>query len=203
MRGSVKVPDHCGDTSQVVAQAQSNLQSQLFTQMGKDKSTPFGSPTFALNVTCNPPAGNTQYTSDPPPATPTYVQIVTGSVTQNSYNLSDVIQYQTQQLQKAAQAMQGQYTLINPQVCSSIMGINSETTTKVELSCPATGTAAWNWNDNAKSALAASLAGKSQQDALALLNSTPGIVPGSAQINLPPGSSLPTDASAITFAITP
>ncbi len=198
------VPAHCGDTSQVVDQAQSNLLSQLDSTASADKSTLFGPPNFALHVTCNPPAGNVQY--DPTGGvapTPTYVQIVTGSVTQNSYNLDDVIQYQNQQLQNKVKAMQGQYTLINPQVCSSIMGINYETSTKVELSCPATGTAAWNWDDNAKSTLATSLAGKSQQDALTLLNSTPGIVPGSIQINLPPGSSLPTDASEIIFAITP
>jgi hypothetical protein len=197
------VPAHCGDTSQVVAQAQNNLESQLSVQMTKDKSTPFGSPNFALKATCNPPAGNVQYDPTASAPTPTYVQMVTGSVTQSSYNLNDVIQFQTQQLQNAAKAMQGHYTLLNPQVCSGIMGINYESSTKVTLSCPATGTAAWNWDDTARNMLAASLAGNSEQDALAILNSTQGIVPGSVQINLPPGASLPTDASAITFAITP
>jgi hypothetical protein len=194
------VPAGCGDPSPASDAATSALTAQLARAVPAGQ-VPFGSPSVSINrgsLTCSPAAG-TQRTSPF-----TYTQAIDGSASQGTYNPGDVFTYQMQQLQAAARQLGSPYVLGNTLLCPPGPTVQSATANRATIKCAAFGVAEWPWSDQALRALAAQLAGKTPGQALAILNATPGIEPGSATIALPSGvtiTNLPTNPADITLFV--
>jgi hypothetical protein len=161
----------------------------------------FGSPSVSINrdsLTCSPAAGTQRS------APFTYTQAIDGSASQGTYYPGDVFTYQMQQLQAAARQLGSPYVLGNTLVCPPGPSVQSATATRATIECAAYGVAEWPWSDQALRALAAQLADKTPSQALAILNATPGIEPGSATIALPSGvtiTNLSTNPADITLLV--
>ena len=199
-RVTYAVPAGCGDPSPASVAATSALTAQLARAVAAGQVA-FGSPSVSINrgsLTCSPPAG-TQRT-----APFTYTQALDGSATQGTYTPGDVFSYQMQQLRAGVRQLGSPYVLGNMLVCPSGPSLQSATATRATVACAAYGVAEWPWSDQALRALAAQVAGKSQSQALAILNGTPGIEPGSAMLSLPRGvtiTTLPTNPDQIALFI--
>jgi hypothetical protein len=187
------VPAGCGDPAPATTAAKSALSDQLRQQTAADE-TVFSGPTFAINqgsMTRTPAAGTRQ--SSPF----TYVQKIDGSASQTIFKPADARAYQGRQLQAAVQQLGADYALISSDICSNGLTVSGASATRATISCPASGTARYLWTPDKLKALAAQLAGKTPDGAKALLDATPGVLPGSAIIDGLQGARLPADPSQI------
>ncbi len=189
-----EVPANCGDPTPAVQALQTYLENTLENTK----------PTMAMglgnlpdtvdytSLTCTPPAGYQQYDGL------AYNQFISGTRNWLYYFPQDIMNYQTQQLANQVPATD---TLLNSSVCSLPTILDSNTNSG-HVQCAATGTAAWNWTADALATLAQQLAGKDLASATALLNTTPGVVAGSAQITIAGGgTTLPQDPSTIAITV--
>jgi hypothetical protein len=187
------VPDGCGDPAPAVNAARAALGDQLRQQTASGE-TVFSGPSYSINLgslTCSPPAGTRQ-------ASPfTYVQRIDGSASESSFKADDVRAYQNQQLQAALAQLGQNYTLLDSSICPDGLPLSNASPTRVTISCPVSGEARYAWTAAAESALAAQLAGKTLDEAKAILDATPGVQPGSEVFDNVQGGHLPTDASQI------
>jgi hypothetical protein len=191
------VPNGCGDPAPVVSAARSALAGQLRGQTSADE-TIFSGPTYTINLgslTCAPPAGTRQ--SSPF----TYVQHIDGSASQTSFKPADVRAYQSQQLQNAVGQAGAGYALLSSSICPDGLAVSNASATRATVSCPASGVAHYLWTPDKLKVLATQLAGKTADEAKALLDTTPGVQPGSAIIDGLQGARLPTDASQIQLIV--
>jgi hypothetical protein len=194
---SYVVPAGCGDPTPANTAATAALKQALRGKVPTGQVA-FGNPAVTLDsasLTCTPTAGTSRT------APFTYTQAIDGSASQSAYAPTDVLTYQLAQLTKAAVATGSQYALRDTLICPTGPQIASATATKATVTCAAYGVAEWQWSADALQALARSLAGKSQADALQLLDATPGIDAGSAVIRLSHGGTLPTDPSKIALSV--
>jgi hypothetical protein len=189
------VPANCGDPSIAQAAARTALQSKLDVPSG---SVAIYGPSFSIDVSslsCNP---------QPQPANPqaspfTYTQTINGSASATYANTSDIANYQTAQLQKAIPT---NYVLADSKICpDGPKAATNSTATKGTITCPATGTAKWNWTPDTLATLSNGIAGATVATATLQLNGTQGITQGSVKIELIDGSTLPQDPQAISFAV--
>jgi hypothetical protein len=191
------VPANCGDPAPADAAATAALKTALPDKTPAGQVV-FGAPTITLDrasLTCTPAAGTTRT------APFTYVQRTDGSASQGTYAPNDVTTYQRAQLEAAAKALGSQYALRDTLICPKGPTLASATATKATITCAAYGVAEWQWPADTLRSLAQSLAGKSKEAALQILNATPGIDAGSAVIDLPQGNTLPGNADDITIII--
>ena len=194
---SYDVPANCGDATPATNAATTALKQALNGKVPAGQVA-FGSPVVTIDrgsLTCSPTVGTSRTTPF------TYTQSIDGSAAQSSYNPQDVSHYQYSQLQKAATAFGSQYVLRDTLICPKAPQLVSATSTRATVACTAYGVAEWQWTTDALQALARSLAGKSKDAALQILNSTPGIDAGSAVIDLIQGNTLPSDANDITIIV--
>jgi hypothetical protein len=206
---SYVVPAGCGDPAPAIDAATNALKTQLGALVPAVQ-LPFGAPSISINrgsLTCSPGPGTQRS------APFTYVQAIDGSATQGTYSPDDVRAYQRGQLDQAVRALGGQYTLDNALICPQGTQVASATATQASILCPAGGVVEWGWTSDALKALARSLAGKHTDEALRLLDTTPGVEPGTSIIEVPsngsatviirPGDTLPSDPNAIIVVVIP
>jgi hypothetical protein len=75
--------------------------------------------------------------------------------------------------------------------------VTSASPTRATFSCPASGEVRYNWTPDKLKGLAAQLAGKTPDEAKALLDKNPGVQPGTEVFDYVQGGRLPTDASQV------
>jgi hypothetical protein len=157
--------------------------------------TAFGSPT--VTITCSPRA-ETQHT-----APFTYTQSIDGTATQGTYDPKAVVSYQTTQLQNEVKALGAPYTLRDTLICSGGPKLVTTSATRATLQCAMYGVAEWPWSADQLHALAQQIAGKTPAEAQQILDSTPGIEPHTAVINLPDAANgkLPSDTNNVTIIL--
>jgi hypothetical protein len=193
------VPSGCGDPTAANNAAIKALKAQLTSQASATQ-IPFGAPTVTINrssLTCSPSAGTQQ--SGPF----TYTQAVDGIAAQATYSPEDVRAYQRQQLEQAVRALGGQYTLDYARICPQGTQVATVGATQADILCAAGGVVEWNWTTDALKTLARSLAGESKEEALRMLDATPGVEPGKSTIDLPNGARLPTDPNDVLVLVIP
>jgi hypothetical protein len=191
------VPARCGDPSPAIDAATSALNAQL-EQTIPAGQVAFGSPSVSINrgsLTCSPAAGTQRSTPF------TYVQYIDGRASQGAYKPSDVVSYQRQQLPVAMRQWGSPYVLGNTLVCPAGPTLLRASATRATLACAAYGVAEWPWSDQTLGALATQLAGQTPSQALAILNAIPGIEPGTAAIQTPGDSTLPSNPDAISIFV--
>jgi hypothetical protein len=192
-----QVPAGCGDPSPAVAAAKGALSSQLRGQTSADE-TVFSGPTYTINLgslTCAPAAGTRQ------PSPFTYVQHIDGAASQTSFKPADVRAYQGHQVQAALTQVGPDYALLSSDICPDGLIVSNASPTRATISCPASGVARYDWTPAKETALAAQLAGKTPDEAKALLDANPGVQPGSAIIDGIQGAHLPSDPSQIQLIV--
>jgi hypothetical protein len=205
---SYVVPSGCGDPTPAIDAATAALKAQLGALVPAVQM-PFGAPSITINrgsLTCSPGPGTQQS------APFTYAQAIDGSATQGTYSPDDVRAYQRGQLDQAVRAQGGQYVLDYALICPQGTQVATASTTQASILCPAGGVVEWNWTSDALKALARSLAGKHKDEALRLLDVTPGVEPGTSTIDAPssgtltviqPGDTLPSDPNSIIVVVIP
>jgi hypothetical protein len=191
------VPAGCGDPTPAIDAATAALKAALARQIPAGQVA-FGGPSLSItrgSLTCSPGAGASR------DAPFTYVQAIDGNATQGTYNPIDVRTYQRGQLQQAVQNLGDQYALRDTLICPQGPQLVGATATRATVQCTAYGVAEWQWTPDALDALARSLAGKHKDEALRLLDATPGLEPGTSTIDLLSGDTLPDDPSAISIIL--
>jgi hypothetical protein len=195
---SYSVPAGCGSPTPAIDAATTALKDKLKGLALPSGQIAFGSPAISINrgsLTCAPAAG-TQRT-----APFTFTQMIDGSATQASYDPHEIVKYQYSQLQRAAQQLGSPYVLRDTLICPEGPKLVSATSTRATVECSAYGVAEWPFSADQLRALAQKLAGKSKAEAMAILDATPGIEPGSETFNHLQGDTLPNKADDITIII--
>ena len=186
------VPDGCGDPQPAYDAAFQGVSYQLESR-SPGGSIVFYGPGFSFDdgsFFCSP----TARTASAQPFT--YSEFIDGYGFHVYYLLIDAQSYQIAQLQKYIPAHE---VLLTVQTCTGVPKTANASQTRVTITCPTTGIAGWDWPADALTALAQQLVGLTPSAAKQLLNTLPGIVPGSAQITLTSGALLPSDAGAMTL----
>jgi len=118
-----------------------------------------------------------------------------------TYRASDAVSLQRTRLQNAVPAG---YVILTESVCGSPAIVNVNVNSRrAQLSCAASGTAAFNWTTQNTSALQNNLAGKSKIAALQICNGTSGVVPNSCAITITGGTVMPKTPGTITVSYSP
>jgi hypothetical protein len=117
-----------------------------------------------------------------------------------SYAPNDALNAQRDRLDAA---IPSGYVRASSSICSSptVLSVNVSQE-KAQLSCPASERVIWPWYISQQNALKNSIANKPPDQALAIVNNSQGVVPGSARINLtPPDAATLPGAGNITLNI--
>lgn len=192
--GQYSVPANCGDAGPADRAALAGLQAKLSSQTPGGTITFYG-PGFSVDagsLTCQPAAGTTQ------PQPFYYTEQIDGSAVQVVYRLSDAQLFQIDQM---TQTLPPHYVITATSTCNDIPTTTGSTRYTVTIVCPTTGMAAWDWPSSALAALAQHLIGLTPAQARALLDHTPGIVPGSAQVTLQGGTTLPVKSTQCDLVV--
>ena len=173
-----KVPDNCGDATPAKYAAQAALTQQLASQIptGEVQAT---DPTFmfaAASLTCTPVAGTQRTTPF------TYVQSIDATASFGTVKPQDIQQFQLGRLQQQAQQKGTNYQISSASVCLTGPKLITKDTNVGTFTCAASGTTGYAWTTAALQHLSQSIQGKTAQQALDILQNTPGIVPSSVKI---------------------
>jgi hypothetical protein len=191
------VPAGCGDPTPAIVAATNALKKQLGDQLPADEAVFYG-PSVTIDrasLTCSPGAGTQQ-------ATPfTYVQRINGTGTETAYKPQDARNFQLQRLGEQVAKLGPEYALSAADICPDGLVVKNPGPTQATIECPVEASAKRNWPASQIDALKKQLAGKTPEEALIILNQTPGLTPGRSTIRLKSGTKLPDDPGKITITV--
>jgi hypothetical protein len=191
------VPAGCGDPASAIDAATKTLKKLLADQLPGGEAVFYG-PSVTIDrasLTCNPGAGTQQM------APFTYVQRINGSGMQTTYKPQDARNFQFQRLGEEVAKLGPEYALSAYTICPEGPVVRNPGPTQATIECSVEASAKRNWPASQIDALKKQLAGKTPEDALIILNQTPGLAPGKSTIRLKSGTTLPTDPSKITIIV--